>query len=101
MAVLLDEAGGSLLDEAGVTLYDEAGAPGGGSVYALQQFIYHDTVSGEDALVTLGASRNPATSQAYAQTPASYWSATPLAGGTQISPRLRAYLDAYPTGGPA
>lgn len=68
----------------------------GGTVYALQQFVFHNTVTGAEECVIEGEQRNSATSQACLQTPASFWSASPLTVGTQISPKLAAYLLAYP-----
>ena len=64
--------------------------------FALQQFVYHNSVTGSEELITEGASRDSITGQAFLQTPASFWSTTPLVAGTQISPQLAAYLAAYP-----
>ena len=64
--------------------------------YALQQVVYYDTTAAADICIIEGAARDT-TSQAYAQTPASMWSATALAVGTQIDPKLSAYLAAYPS----
>jgi hypothetical protein len=65
--------------------------------YALQQFVYHDTVANADILIEQGAQRDSVTGQAFLQTPASFWSATPLsAAAGQIDPKQAAYLAAYP-----
>jgi hypothetical protein len=64
--------------------------------YALVQFVYHDTVANAEILIEQGAQRDSITGQAFLQTPASFWSATPLVAGAQISPQLSAYLAAYP-----
>jgi len=64
--------------------------------YALQPFCFRNTVSLTDEFVQQGAQRDSVTSQAFLQTPASFWSTTPLVAGTQISPQLAAYLVAYP-----
>jgi hypothetical protein len=65
--------------------------------FALQQFVYHDSVAGADITVMQGASRDSVTSQAFLESPASFWSTTPLTSGTQIDPKLAAYLVAYPS----
>jgi hypothetical protein len=65
--------------------------------YALQQFVYHDTVANAEICVVQGAQRDSITGQAFLESPASYWSATPLsAAGGQITGVLAAYLAAYP-----
>jgi hypothetical protein len=65
--------------------------------YALQPFVYHDTVAGADILIQQGAQRDSVTGQAFLQTPASMWSTTPLTTAAgQIDPKLAAYLVAYP-----
>lgn len=64
--------------------------------YALQQFVYHDSVAGADITVVQGAQRDSVTSQAFLESPASFWSTTPLTSGTQTDPKLAAYLAAYP-----
>lgn len=64
--------------------------------YALIPFCFSNSVSGRDEFVQQGASRDSVTSQAFLQTPASFWSTTPLVAGAQISPQLAAYLVAYP-----
>ena len=64
--------------------------------YALQPFCFVNTVSTFAESVMQGAQRDSVTSQAFLQTPASYWSTTPLVAGTQISPQNAAYLVAYP-----
>jgi hypothetical protein len=64
--------------------------------YALQQFVYHDTVANAEILIEQGAQRDSITGQAFLQTPAAFWSTTPLVAGTQISPQLAAYLVVYP-----
>lgn len=64
--------------------------------YALQQFVFHNSVTGQEECVIQGAQRDSVTSQAFLESPASYWSTTPLTSGTQIDPKLAAYLLAYP-----
>lgn len=64
--------------------------------YALQPFCFFNTVSTFMESVMVGAQRDSVTSQAFLETPASYWSTTPLVAGTQISPQNAAYLVAYP-----
>ena len=90
--------------------------------YALLQFCFLNTVTGMGETVLLGVQRDSA-SQAVLQTPAAFWSAVPLSAagqvadttstayqgvydggyprvpGTQIDPRLAAWLALYPTGG--
>ena len=65
--------------------------------YALQQFTFHNSVTGSEECVVAGAQRDSVTSQAFLQSPASFWSTTPLTSGTQIDPKLAAYLVAYPS----
>lgn len=65
--------------------------------FALQQFCFFNTVTTTMETVIQGASRDSITSQAFLESPASFWSASPLVAGTQISPQLAAYLAAYPT----
>lgn len=67
------------------------------AMFALQQFVYRNSVTTQQETIIQGATRDSITSQAFLQTPASYWSATPLVTGTQISPQLAAYIAAYPT----
>jgi hypothetical protein len=65
--------------------------------YALVSFVFHNTVTGTDEHVEMGASRDSITAQAFLQTPASYWSSVPLAAASgQIHGRLAQYLAAYP-----
>jgi hypothetical protein len=64
--------------------------------YALVPFCFRNTSSGFDESVQQGAQRDSLTSQAFLQTPASFWSTTPLVVGAQIDPKLAAYLVAYP-----
>ena len=64
--------------------------------YALQQFVYHNSVSGSEEVVIQGAQRDSVTSQAFLESPAAFWSVTPLVAGTQISPQLAQYLISYP-----
>jgi len=64
--------------------------------FALQQFTFHNSVTGSEEVVIQGASRDSVTSQAFLESPASFWSVTALVAGTQISPQLAAYLVAYP-----
>lgn len=64
--------------------------------FALQNFVYLNTVTTQQETVLIGSSRDSVTSQAFLETPASYWSSSPLVTGTQISPQMAAYLVAYP-----
>ena len=65
--------------------------------YALQSFVYHDTVTLGDICIQQGAMRDSTTGQAFLQTSAAMWSTTPLtAAAGQIDPKLAAYLVAYP-----
>jgi hypothetical protein len=65
--------------------------------YALVQFTYHDTVANQEITVIQGANHDSVTGQAFLQTPASYWSTTPLsASAGQITAVLAGYLTAYP-----
>ncbi len=63
--------------------------------FALQQFVFHNSVSGQEEVVIQGASRDSVTGQAFLETPASFWSATPLAAPA-ITGVLAGYLAAYP-----
>jgi hypothetical protein len=66
--------------------------------YALQSFWWHNTVSGHDEFVNIGALRDTA-HQAVVQVPAMF-STTPLAVGvTGIDPKLGEYLKVH-GGGP-
>jgi len=67
------------------------------AMFALQQFVYRNTVTTHEETIIQGSTRDSITSQAFLETPASYWSATQLVTGTQISPQLAAYLAAYPS----
>lgn len=64
--------------------------------YALVEFFFVNTVSGNTEFIYRGAQRDSLLSQAVLETPASYWSATPLVPGNQISAALAAYLVQYP-----
>jgi hypothetical protein len=64
--------------------------------FALQQFVFHNSVTGSEEVVIQGAQRDSITSQAFLESPAGFWSVTALVAGTQISPTLAAYLAAYP-----
>jgi hypothetical protein len=65
--------------------------------FALVSFVFHNSVTGADEHVEQGASRDSVTSQAFLQTPASFWSAAPLSAASgQIHGRLAQYLAAYP-----
>jgi hypothetical protein len=65
--------------------------------YALVSFVFHNTVTGSDEHVEQGAQRDSITSQAFLESPASYWSAAPLSAASgQIHGRLAQYLAAYP-----
>lgn len=66
------------------------------AMFALQQFCYRNTVTTQMETIIQGSSRDSITSQAFLETPATYWSSTQLVAGTQISPQLAAYLAAYP-----
>lgn len=65
--------------------------------FALQQFVFHNSVTGSEELVIQGASRDSVTSQAFLESPASFWSASPLVAGVNISPQLAQYLASYPS----
>jgi hypothetical protein len=64
--------------------------------FALVPFCFFNTVTTTMECVEQGASRDSVTSQAFLQTPASYWSASALVAGVNISPQMAAYLAAYP-----
>jgi hypothetical protein len=64
--------------------------------FALVSFCFHNSVSGFEETIQQGAQRDSVTSQAFLQSPASFWSTTALVAGTQIDPKLAAYLVAYP-----
>jgi hypothetical protein len=64
--------------------------------FALVPFCYLNTVTTQMESVLQGASRDSVTSQAFLETPASYWSSSPLVAGVNISPQMAAYLAAYP-----
>lgn len=64
--------------------------------YALFTFCIHNTATGSDETIQQGATRDSVTHQVVLQTPASFWSTTPLVVGAQIHPKLAAYLTAYP-----
>jgi len=65
--------------------------------YALQQFTFHNSVTGAEECIIQGAQRDSVTSQAVLQTPASFWSSAPLSAVSgQIHGRLAQYLAAYP-----
>jgi hypothetical protein len=66
--------------------------------YALQQVVYYDSVAHADICIVQGAKWD-STSQAHAETPSSMWSTTALTAGSQIDPKLAAWLLAYPSGG--
>jgi hypothetical protein len=66
------------------------------AMFALVPFCYRNTVTTQMETILQGASRDSITSQAFLETPASYWSASPLVAGTQISPQMASYLVAYP-----
>lgn len=66
------------------------------AMFALVPFCYRNTVTTQMETILQGSSRDSITSQAFLETPASYWSASPLVAGTQISPQMAAYLVAYP-----
>ena len=65
--------------------------------YALYPIHYHNTVSGHDEHVPLGALRD-STHQSAVQNPAAF-SSTPLTAGPQVTGVLAQYLLVYP-GGP-
>jgi hypothetical protein len=64
--------------------------------FALVPFCFLNTVTTQMESVIQGASRDSITSQAFLESPASYWSAAPLVAGVNISPQAAAYLAAYP-----
>jgi len=65
--------------------------------YALQQFTFHNSVTGSEEVVIQGAQRDSVTSQAFLESPASFWSTTPLsASAGQLTGVLAGYLAAYP-----
>lgn len=64
--------------------------------FALVPFCFLNTVTTQMESVLQGASRDSITSQAFLETPASYWSTTALVAGVNISPQAAAYLAAYP-----
>lgn len=66
------------------------------AMFALVPFCYRNTVTTQMETILQGASRDSVTSQAFLETPASYWSASPLVAGSQISPQMAQYLAAYP-----
>lgn len=66
------------------------------AMFALVPFCYKNTVTGQMETILQGASRDSITSQAFLETPASMWSSSALVAGTQIDPKLAAYLVAYP-----
>jgi hypothetical protein len=63
--------------------------------FALQQFTFHNSVTGAEEVVIQGASRDSITGQAFLETPAAFWSASPLAA-PQVTGVLAGYLAAYP-----
>jgi hypothetical protein len=66
--------------------------------YALQQFTFHNSVTGSEEVVIVGAQRDSVTSQAFLESPAAFWSAAPLtAAAGQITGVQAGYLAAYPT----
>jgi hypothetical protein len=65
--------------------------------FALIPFVFRNTVTTTDELILPGASRDSVTGQAFLQTPASFWSATPPVQGVNTSAQLAAYMAAYPT----
>lgn len=65
--------------------------------FALVPFVFHNSVSGSEELILPGANRDSITGQAFLQTPASFWSASPPVVGINTSPQLAAYMAAYPT----
>jgi hypothetical protein len=58
--------------------------------------VFFNTVTTQQEGVLQGASRDSITSQAFLESPASYWSASPLVAGVNISPQMAQYLAAYP-----
>lgn len=65
--------------------------------FALVPFVFNNTVSTHDELILPGAQRDSITSQAFLQSPASFWSASAPVVGVNTSPQLAAYMAAYPT----
>jgi hypothetical protein len=66
--------------------------------YATASFWWHNTVTGHDEFVHLGALRDT-THQAVVQVPGLFSSAAPVAGVTGIDPKLAEYLKVH-GGGP-
>ena len=64
--------------------------------FALVPFVFHNSVSGFDECILPGAQRDSVTSQAFLQSPASFWSTNPPVIGVNTSPQLAAYMAAYP-----
>jgi hypothetical protein len=64
--------------------------------FALIPFVFRNTITSTDENILPGANRDSVTSQAFLQTPASFWSATPPVVGVNTSPQLAAYMAAYP-----
>lgn len=69
------------------------------AMYALFPFCFLNTTLTPPTVqhIEQGAMRDSLTGQAFLATPASWWSSTPLVTGTQIDPKLAAYLVAYPS----
>jgi len=65
--------------------------------FALVPFVFNNTVTTRDENILPGAQRDSVTSQAFLQSPASFWSASPPVVGVNISPQLAAFMAAYPT----
>jgi len=65
--------------------------------FALVAFVFRNTVTSTDELILPGAQRDSITSQAFLESPASYWSTSQPVVGINTSPQLAAYMAAYPT----
>ena len=64
--------------------------------YSIQTFTIHNTSTNAEETIQQGATRDSVTHWVVLNTPASFWSTTPLVVGSQIHPKLAAYLVAYP-----
>lgn len=63
--------------------------------YCLQTFCIHNAVTGAEETIQQGATRDTVAHWVVQNTPASFWSTSPLTG-SQTNPKLAAYLVAYP-----
>ena len=65
--------------------------------YALQSFWYHNSVSGHEEFVSIGAARDSVSDQCCVQHPEQF-SATALTVLTGLDPKLAAYEALHPRG---